>query len=138
MNLSDYREDLEKHEKGTPIYIQDACFYLRRMGTDASNKALRKIKQTLYGISPDPKELNEMEIYAHWLVEFGLQDWSGVYDADDDNEIEYSERMKRKIFLNKEYWGSGGLVHQLIAEALNFENFLHDEADEDAEAVKKS
>lgn len=136
MKLSNFREDLEKHEKGTPIYIQDACFWLRRFGTDASNKAVRKIKQSLYGINPDPKEVSEMEVYAHWLIEFGLVDWTGVYD-EDNNKLECTARSTRQVFSNDEYWGSGGLVHQLIAEALNYENFLHEEMEEDVEAVKK-
>ena len=136
MNLIDFKESLEKCSKGAPVYIGEMTFWLKRWGTKDSNKAIEKIKQELYGLFPDPKEMDESEIYAHWLVSYALVDWEGV-KQDDGEVLECTARSTKGVILNREYWGHGGLVHQLVTQAMNYENFLHDAIDEDTEAVKK-
>lgn len=136
MNLIDFKESLDKGMKGAPIYIGAMTFWLKRWGTKESNKAIEKIKQELYGLFPDPKEMDESEIYAHWLVSYALVDWEEV-KGDDGEPLECTARSTKGVILNPEYWGSGGLIHQLVSHAMNYENFLHDAINEDTEAVKK-
>jgi len=131
--LEFFREDLEKHIAGTPCYIDGACFYVARLGTKESQKQIRQIKETLYGLIPNPREFNEDEIYANWLASFGVVNWSDV-DFQSGN-IEFSRQDAARVFLNEEYYLSLNKV--LISHALNYENYLHDEALEEEENVKK-
>ena len=133
--LEFYREDVERH-KGTPCYIDGACFEVARLGTKLAQKQIREIKETLYGILPNPKDINEDEILAHWLGNFGVVGWSDVIDAGDKDNLDFSRSNAMRIFLNHEYWLS--LNKAFIALALNFENYLHESAYEDVENIKKS
>lgn len=132
-----YREDKDKQENGSPCYIGDMTFYLRRHGTPDSKRQMMEVKERLYGLSPSPKEMDEWEIWAHWLAEYGVVDWELLEEDKKGNEkpLEFSRGAARDIFLNREYRYS--LVPVLANFCMNYENFLFDQAQEDAEAVKK-
>lgn len=135
MSLELFREDLEKQDSGSPCYINQMAFYVARIGTKESQKAISDIKERLYGVFPKPSEIDESEVYAHWLCEFGIKGWDNVSDKEDGELIDYSVSMARKIFLNREYWLS--LNQVLVSHAVNFENYLNDAVMEDAEEIKK-
>lgn len=134
MNLSEYREDLKKHETGAPVYIGDAVYYVRRFGTPESNKFLKELKLSLWGPFANHAEQEGNEVLGYWLAEYGVTGWENVFDVGDKPVI-YSKMAALSVFANKEFWTS--LNEKLINGALNFENFLHDQAEEDTEALKK-
>lgn len=134
MKLSEYREDLTMRKNGAPIAVSDATFYVRRFGTPESNELLKQLKQQLYGPLHKFQDGDELAVYAHWLADYGVTGWQGVYN-EDETPLEYSQTAARKIFTNPEYQMSLNLV--LINAATAFENYLHEEADKDLEALKK-
>lgn len=133
MDLSEYREDLEKHKKGVPIYVGDALFYVRRWGTEESQKALRDIRLGLFGPLHKHQVGDDDRIMAEWLCEYGVTGWEGVSTS--GGELIYSKQHARKVFLNPEYFQS--LNSLLYSESAKFENYLHDQAAEDCDAIKK-
>lgn len=132
MNLTDFKEDLEKREAGSPCYIGDGCFYIKRTQTAQYFKEIEDIKRRLYGFS---EKIDHNELLAHWLVEHGVTDWSGIFD-EDDAELEYSKQAARKVFLNPAYFL--GLNAILINHGNDYSNYLFDAVNEDIEAVKKN
>lgn len=133
MILADYRESLEKHQSGTPIYVGDAVFYVRRWGTPEAQKLLKEIRLEIFGPIHKHQPGDDDLLMAHWLAEYGVTKWEGV--CSEEGEIKYSQQAARKVFLNPEYFAS--LNQLLYTEATKFENYLHDQAEEDAEAAKK-
>lgn len=133
MRLLDYKEDLEKNESGSPFYLGDGCFYIKRFGTDDSSKQIDEIRLELYGFAP--KKINENEVIAHWICEYGVTGWSGILD-EDENELSYSKRNARKIFLNPSYYN--GLNSLILSHAVNYKNYLYDEVTKDIESIKKN
>lgn len=134
MNLNDYRESLTLHEKGAPISVGDAIFYIRRIGTPAAQKFIKELKLSLWGPFANHAEQDANELLAHWLTEYGCTGWEGVQD-ESGAPLEYSKDTARKVFLNKEYWLS---INAILTNAASmYENYLHDQAEEDAEALKK-
>lgn len=133
--LASYREDLQKQQHGTPIYVGDSVFYVRRYGTANSKKAIKALKLELFGPLHKHEEHDDDLLLAHWLVEYGVSNWEGVAETDGGKPIKYSNAAARKIFLNPEYFQSLNLM--LFNESMKFENYLHDQATEDTEAVKK-
>jgi len=69
MSLDLYREDVEKHSSGSPCYIADMTFYVRRIGTKQAQTQIAEIKEKLYGLFPKP----------HFLI--------------DNVEIEYNSKI---------------------------------------------
>lgn len=132
-----YREDLEKQKTGSPCYVGDMTFYLKRGGTPEAKRELAEIRERLYGLQPNPKEIDEWRIWAHWLAEYGLTDWDILEETDDGEQrpLDFTKASARDIFLNEEYRNS--LVPILAHHCLNYENYLFDQANEDAETVKK-
>lgn len=131
-----FREDKDKQENGSPCYVGDMTLYIKRNGTPESKKQMADIRETLYGLHPNPKELDEWRIWAHWLAEHGVVDWEIMEETDEgEKPLEFSRRAARDVFLNDEYRHS--LVPHLANFCLNYENYLFDQAQEDAEAVKK-
>lgn len=133
MRLSDFKEDPAKQESGSPYYVGDGCFYVKRINTTEYTKQIEDIKKELYGFAP--KGMNSNLILAYWLAEYGITGWEGVLD-EEDNELRYSKVNARKVFLNPAYFL--GLNSLLIQHASNYANYLHDELAEDLEEIKKS
>ena len=133
--LSLFAEDTNKHIEGSPCYVNQMTFYVRRSGTKESSDFLKDISLKLYGAFPKPGEADESKIVAHWLAEYGVTDWENVTNDEDDSPMEYSKPLCRQLFLSKKYWLS--LNQVLFAHATNFENYLNDEAYQDAEVLKK-
>ncbi len=133
--LSLFAEDLGKHVEGSPCYINQMCFYVRRSGTKESNETLKEISLKIYGPFPKPGEINESEIVANWLAEYGVVGWDDVTNDEDGELIPYDKAFCRQLFLSEKYWLS--LNQVLFAHAANFENYLHDQAYEDGENLKK-
>ena len=133
--LSLYREDREKQGKGSPCYLYDMTFYVARLGTKESQKQIDDIKKELYGLFPKDKDINQYEIWANWLAEHGVLGWENVIEDEGGEELEFNRANCRRIFLNQEYWLS--LVVALVNHASNYEHYLHDQAYEVAEELKK-
>lgn len=133
MDLSLFRESLEKQRDGAPIYVGDSTFYVKRLGTPESQKIIREIRRRLFSPFHKAQDGDENLVFAEWLSEYGVTDWENVTDG--DGEIKYSKPVARNIFTNPEYYQSLNLV--LINAATNFENYLHEQAEEDLEELKK-
>ena len=134
MKLSNFEEDLEKQEKGSPYYMGiDAAFYVKRFGTNSSNKEIELIKKNLYGFSP--KDMDMGLILGTWLAEYGVTNWENIL-GDDDVKLDFSTATSRKVFLNPSYFNS--LNSQLIQHATDYSNYLKDEIQEDIEQAKKN
>lgn len=134
MKLSDYREDLKLQQSGAPISVGDAEFYIKRIGTPESQKFIKELKLSLWGPFAKHDEQDYNELLAHWLTEYGCTGWDNVCD-ESGKPLPYSVDTARKVFLNKEYWLSLNVI--LTNAANTFENYLHDQTEEDAEALKK-
>ena len=135
MNLNDYREDLKLQDKGAPVYVGDAIFYVKRIGTPAAQAFIKELKLSLWGPFSNHAEQDANELLAHWLVEYGVTGWDNVQD-ESGADLPYTQLAARKVFLNKEYWLSLNAI--LTNAASTFEHYLHEQAEVDAEAVKKS
>jgi len=134
MNLSEYRESLDLRKSGAPIPIGDATFYIRRFGTPESNELIKQLKMQLFGPLHKLQDGDDNQVFAHWLTDYGCTGWANVQDLD-GNALEYSQQTARKLFTNPEYFMS--LNQLLINGACFFENYLHEEAEADIEALKK-
>ena len=135
MKLSDYKEDLTLHDKGAPLPIDDAVFYVRRFGTPKSNELLKELRIQLYGPLHKLQEADYDKLHAHWLSDYGCTGWDGVQSESGDF-LPYSEQAARAIFTNPEYMMS--LNRLLIEGACYIQNYLHEEAEKDTEALKKN
>ena len=133
--LSLLREDSEKQGAGSPCYILEMTFYVKRIGTKEARQEIKEIREKLYGIFPKPDEVDENEIFAHWLAEYGVVNWEDVINDETDEPIPFSRSFARKLFLNEEYWLS--LNQALVAHAMNYENYLHEQVYKDIEELKK-
>lgn len=129
------KEDLKKQSSGSPCYIYDMTFYVKRFGTKESNRELKEIKESLYGLFPKPGDIDEDDVFSHWLAEYGVVGWDNVRDEEDGDPIPFSRSHCRSLFRNEEYWQS--LNKALLNHCINFENYLHDQAYEDAKELKK-
>lgn len=164
MKLSAYREDSNKQSAGVPIYAGDAVFYMRRWGTPESQTFLKELRKKLFGPLHKDQVGDENKLIAEWLVEYGCVGWDGVLSetASEDEEyqwyeffhkfrhyfgkkelekpavkeLKYSKENARSVFLNPEYFLS--LNSLLMQGAMNFENYLYDDASEDLDAIKKN
>ena len=135
MSLDLYSEDLEKHVSGSPCYASNMIFYVARFGTKEAQQQIIEIKEKLYGIFPNPNELDDNEVIANWLAYYGVVSWEDVADDETGETMKYTKAFARQLFLNKAYWTS--LNQVLITHALNYENYLNDAAYEDTEQIKK-
>lgn len=133
MDLQCFRESEAKQKSGVPIYIGDSTFICRRYGTDESKKIIKDITKLLYGPFHKVAETDGHEIFAHWLVEYGIVGWENVTDG--SQLIEFSNENARKIFLNPEMYLSLNTI--LFTDVNNFENYLYDETQEDIDNIKK-
>ena len=133
MKLSSYQEDPIKQDKGSPCYLDEGSFDVRRIHTPSYVKELEEIKKQLYGFAP--KEIDNNLVLAHWLCEYGVTGWDGVLNPD-ESELEYSKENARKVFLNPALFLS--LNALLIHHASDYNNYLHDQIEEDIKAVKKN
>lgn len=136
MNINDYKEDLSKGEKGSPCYFttdSDSSYIdVKRIDTEQYKKEMSELTKHLYAFN-DP-EMNHDLIFAHWLVNHGVTGWSGIFDGDD--ELAYSKQTAAKVFLNPEIFMS--LNRLLLQHGRDYQNYLHDAANDDVEAIKKS
>lgn len=164
MKLSAYRESKEKQLKGVPVFVGDSVFYLKRWGTKESQEFVRELKKKLFGPFHKDSAGDENILISEWLIEYGCVGWEGVLqeNADEEDEtkwyfffdkmrdffgkkkitkpevkeLQYSKERARNIFSNEEYFMSLNAV--LFTAATNFENYLYDDADADAEQIKKN
>lgn len=134
MNLNEYRESLALQQKGAPISVGDAIFYIRRIGTPEAQKFIKELKLSLWGPFANHAEQDANELLAHWLTEYGCTGWDGAQD-ESGSPLPYSKDTARKVFLNKEYWLSLNAI--LTNAASMYENYLHEQAEEDSEQLKK-
>lgn len=134
MKLSEYQESLTLQKDGAPIAIGLATFYIRRVGTKESKKMIRDLQLQVFGPFHRMQEEDDILLRAHWLVEYGCASWQGLLN-EDDSPLSYSQEAARKVFLNPEYYLSLNQILWLAAH--NFENYLHDQAEEDLEQIKK-
>lgn len=134
MNLSDYKESASKQEKGSPCYIGEGGSYfdVKRIHTPEYYKQIEHIRVKLYGFAP--KDVDNNLVLATWLVDYGVTGWSGI--EGDDGNLRYSKPNSRKVFLNPDYFLS--LNALLIHHAGDYNNYLHDEIEEDIEQAKKN
>lgn len=137
MQLSAYREDTERQNNGAAVSIGAAVFFVRRWGTHESECFLQKIKREVFGPFVPADEDYFPALLSHWLAEYGIAGWTGVFMDDDGKEspLPYDKIAARRIFLDKSYWLS--LNAELFAAAQNYEHYLHEIAVEDAESIKK-
>ncbi len=135
MSLDLYKEDLIKHVDGSPCYAAQMTFYVVRFGTKKAQTQINEIKEKLYGMFPNPNEIDESEVIANWIAYYGVVGWDDVTDDDSGEKMEYTKAFARQLFLNKAYWLS--LNQVIITHALNFENYLSDEMQRDTEQIKK-
>lgn len=137
MQLSAYREDTDKQKNGAAIPRGAAVFFVRRWGTIESERFLQKIKREVFGPFVPADEDYFPALLAHWLAEYGVSGWVGDF-MDDYGKVmplPYDKISARRIFLDESYWLS--LNADLFAACQNYENYLHDIAEEDAESIKK-
>jgi hypothetical protein len=134
MLLSSLKEDTDKQEGGAPIYVGDATFFVRRIGTPSAKKTMKQIREKLFGPLHKWTEGDEDFLLAHWLVEHGVTNWEGVNS--DDGELKYSKKAARLVFLDPEYYLSLNAI--LIRDANNFEHYLYDSVSDDIEELKKN
>jgi hypothetical protein len=137
MQLSAYREDTDKQKNGAAIPMGAAVFFVRRWGTIESESFLQKIKREVFGPFVPADEDYFPAILSHWLAEYGVTGWTGVFMDDDGKAmpLPYDKISARRIFLDRSYWLS--LNAELFAACQNYENYLHEIAEEDAESIKK-
>ena len=133
MKLSNYKESQGKKESGSPCYIEEAHFDVKRINTPEYHKQIEDITKREYGFAP--KDVDHNLVFATWLCEHGVTGWDGVI-GDNNEELAYSKRTARKVFLNPDYFMSLNAV--LFNHAGNYNNYLHDEVTEDIETIKKS
>lgn len=165
MLLSAFRENLIKQSEGVPIFVGDAIFYIRRWGTPESQDFVKELRKKLFGPIHQDATGDEYLLIGHWLAEYGCVGWQGVLKetASEDVQFEwyeifekfrhaflkkenvdypktehlpYSKSAARNIFTNPEYFAS--LNNILLSSAMNFENYLYDDAVKDLEAIKKN
>lgn len=165
MQLSAYRESKIKQLNGTPIFVGDAVFYVRRWGTPESQEILKELRKKLFGPIHKDSFGDDFILMAEWLIEYGCVNWEGVLEetADESTQynwheffnkfksyfskqnvpdypklkhLPYSKKAARNIFGNPEYFQS--LNNIILTGAMNFENYLYDDASEDLEAIKKN
>jgi hypothetical protein len=139
MFLSSFSEDLKKHGGGAPIYVDSSdgqiTFYVRRIGTNESNKALKDLRRSLFGPFHSAADDDISQLYANWLADYGVTGWDDLVDSDTGEPVLYSKQAARDLFLDESYFQSLNSI--LINSAASFENFLHDEKEEAIDNVKK-
>lgn len=135
MSLSYFRESLDKQRDGAPIHVGDITFYVRRWGTPESQLFLKDLNKKLFGPFHKQQESDQELIYSEWLCGYGVVNWENCLDAETGSPVEYSETAAREIFTNEEYFLS--LNRLIINGSMNFEFYLHEEASEDLEDLKK-
>ncbi|MFT6347025.1 MAG: hypothetical protein ACJAYB_000006 [Psychromonas sp.] len=129
MDLSAYREDTEKREKGSPLYLEDVIIYIRRFGVHQSEIEMTEVRRKLYDFNHRNENFNKT--VAHWLVEYGVTGWDGEIEG-----CEFSKQNLTRILLNPELEDS--FIAILINHAVSYGNYLHDEVDRDIETIKKN
>ena len=133
MRLDQFKESNEKQESGSPCYLGDGNFNVKRLHTPEYNKQIDAIKKNEYGFAP--KDIDNNLVLATWLAEYGVTGWDGILNGD-DKPLKFTRKNARKVFLNPEYFLSLNAI--LIQHASDYNNYLHDELIEDVEAVKKN
>lgn len=134
MELALYAEDLDKQASGSTFYLGEGEILVRRWGTEESEKAMKDIRRSLFGPSHKGRHEDESLAVAHWLVEYGIAGWSGLKDESGE-EQKYSNRAARSLFLDKRYFKSLNVL--LLNHAIDYQNYLYEEAEEDLEDLKK-
>jgi hypothetical protein len=135
MSLSSYRESTDKQRNGAPIYLLDMVFYVRRWGTKESQEFLKELNRKLFGPFHKSQVTDQDIIWSEWLCGYGVVGWENVLDAESGEQLEYSQEAARALFTNEEYFLS--LNRDLITASTSFEHYLHEEANEDLEDLKK-
>jgi len=119
MRFSAFQENIELQKGGARIQINDARFTIKRWGTKESELFLVRLRRELYGaFSGDPEYLPEL--IAHWLANYAVIGWEGVYSNDNDELFPYSPRAARQVLLDPSNWLK--LNMDLFNAAQNYEN----------------
>lgn len=128
-----YREDPDKQESGSPIYVDDSTFWVKRWGTRSSFEEQRQLKNKLFGPLHKFTPYDDWVLIAHWLAEYGVTNWELVTDG--GKELKFTRKNAREIFLDESFYRS--LNEKLFTFANNYENYLFEAAQEELEDVKK-
>lgn len=133
MNLSTYAEDSAKQESGSPCHLDDSSINVKRVGTASFNGEIETIKRNLYGFAPN--EVDHNLVMAHWLAEYGVTGWDGIF-GDEGKELIFNKQNALSVFLNPAYHMSLNTI--LINHGSDYNNYLFDEIERDIEQTKKS
>lgn len=116
------------------MQTQAGTFWVRRFGTNESAKIWNSIQRELFGPFHKTQEGDQNLLIAEWLCTYGVVKWEDVIDVK-GNELKYTKKNARALFLNDEYFLS--LNAELFNDATRSQPYLYDEADEDIEDLKK-
>ena len=109
-----------------------SCNYKRSWYRDLIGEEIDVFKKQLYGFVLS--KMDSILIMAWWLSEYGCTGWGEVFS--NGEPLEYSKANARSIFHNPAFYLS--LNALLVQHAGNYNNYLHDEAEEDISEIKKS
>lgn len=136
-SITCFKEDEEKIKNGAPIYPMpdnaDLFFNVLRVGTFEQQKQMADVQKAVYGFNP-PRQVDNNLLWAHWLGNYGVTGW-GYLEDESGNELKFTRETCRKIFLDESH--RNFLVPTLISGANDAYAYLHDEAFEAIEELKK-
>jgi len=137
--LVGFLEDEGLQANGAPFYLSsiypsnNGVFYVSRFGCVESVKQMKKLRKQLHGFD-STKDVDEAELIAIWLAEFGVTGWENLTDAN-DNEVPFTRANCRQVFADKRLKLS--LCNELFRFACNYEHYIKEQIIEDIDALKK-
>lgn len=140
MFIQDLLEDPQIQGQGAKYYpdpAEDAYFLVRRHGTQEFIKARRKIIMSMPPvdtlIKPDI-EARDQEILKRLVSEYYVCGASGIFDADTDKEIKYSQNVGASIFHSDE---ALHLIDGVINCSMSHSNYITHTRNRKLENIKK-
>lgn len=134
MSLADFREDPNRWAEGSPIHVNEMTFYTKRFGTPESQQAIRDIRKRLFGPFHKQQDIDDDVVLGEWLAEYAVTGWENVIE-ESGKELKFSRKNARGVFCNPEFFYSLNKI--IVSQALSFDNYLYQEAEEDKEELKK-
>lgn len=134
--LSNYREDLKKHDTGTPLTLFGMVFHVRRSNHNWS-KALIDVKRDKFGVFYSESELDfEKQSWAVGaaVAQYLVAKWENVIVDESGETLEWNPGNAMAVFTNPEYFS---LVNEILLYANNKENYLYEQLEKDVSLVKK-